>query len=430
MAIRIHAKAAILAASLATAMLPTGAMASEVPEVGVPNELPGPGPYVFVTAEQPEITASVVADGLANLYALAFIPGGDALVVERGQRVRVLRGATGPDPVIDEQAIAGVPEYGDTPGIHPFDVLGIQDIEPDPDFAKNGIVYLTYNRPVGFDETRGRITASYVLARARLSDMKLTGLTDLVVSEPEVAIGGSRIIVAGDGTVFAAFGGLSEGAVETSQDLGKIYGKVLRVRTDGSIPDDNPFVRKEGARGEIWTYGHRDPLGLAFDPASGRLVASEHGPQGGDELNELLPGRNYGWPHSTYGTEYVGSALPANPTLPETQTPLQIWSPGIAPNGITFYTGSAFPNWKNNLFVTSARRGQINGTGALIRVAFNENLQEMRQEILLDRLHQRFKDVQQGPDGLLYAITDEANSRVIRISPGPALLQAAGPQHD
>ena len=418
MAIRTHAKAAILAASLATALQPISASASEVPEVGVPNELPGPGPYTFVTAEQPEITATVVAEGLANLYALAFLDGGDALVVERGQRIRILRDATGANPVLDERPISGVPAFGNTPGIHPFDVLGIQDIEPDPDFASNGVVYLTYNRPVGFDEARKRITASYVLARARLSGLQLIEMTDLVVSDPEVAIGGSRIIVGKDGMVFASFGGLSEGAVETSQDLGKIYGKILRVRPDGSIPDDNPFVGHEGARAEIWTYGHRDPLGMAFDPASGRLVASEHGPQGGDELNELLPGRNYGWPNSTYGTEYVGSALPAHPILPDTQTPLQIWSPGIAPNGITFYSGSAFPAWQNNLFVASARRGQINGTGALVRVAFNDNLQEMRQEVLLDALHQRFKDVQQGPDGLVYAITDEANSRVIRISPG------------
>ena len=417
MAIRLFASVSILAAAFASAAAPVQLSASEVPEVGVPNDLPGPGPYVFVTAEQPQIVASIVADGLANLYAIAFLPGGDALVVERGQRVRLLRGATGVDPVVESAAISGIPDYSDTPGIDPFDVLGIQDVEPDPDFADNGIVYLTYNRPVGFDEGRGRITASYVLAKARLSGLELTGLTELLVSEPEVAIGGSRIVVGEGGMLFAGFGGLSEGDVGSAQELGNLYGKVVRVRTDGTVPDDNPFVGHDGARGEIWTYGHRDPLGLAFDPKSGRLVASEHGPQGGDELNELLPGRNYGWPTSTYGTEYAGSALPANPILPDTQAPLQIWSPGIAPNGIAFYTGTALPGWQGNLFVSSARRGQINGTGALIRVAFNDSLQEMRQEILLDALHQRFKDVQQGPDGLLYAVTDEANSRVIRIGP-------------
>ncbi len=414
--------ATILATALSASLVPTVAAASEVPEVGVPNALPGPGPYVFVTAEQPEITATVIADGLSNIYAIALLPDGDALLVERGQRVRLLRGATGDEPLLDEHPIEGVPNYGDTPGINPFDVLGIQDIEPGPDFAENGTVYLTYNRPVGFDETRGRIIASYVLAKARLSGLRLTDLTDLVVSEPEVGIGGSRVIVGKDGMLFASFGGLSEGDIESAQELDNIYGKVLRVRADGTIPQDNPFAGREGARAEIWTYGHRDPLGLAFDPRSGRLVASEHGPQGGDELNELLPGRNYGWPTSTYGTEYVGSSLPANPTLPDTMPPLQIWSPGIAPNGITFYTGSAFPGWENNLFVASARRGQINGTGALIRVVFNDHLQEMRQEVLLDPLHQRFKDVQQGPDGLLYAVTDEPYSSVIRIGPGAPLV--------
>lgn len=395
-------------------------LAADVPEVGVPADLPGPGPFLSASAEQPALKTEIVASGLAHIYSLAFLPGGDALVVERGARLRLLRQATGSKPELVAQPIANVPDYSNAPNIHAFDVLGIQDVKPHPAFATNRLIYFTYNRPVGFDAKAKRITAATVLAQARLEGLALTDVTDVLVGEPRVAVGGSRILIARDGHLFVAVGALSEGDIQSGQRKDTIYGKVLRIRLDGSIPASNPFFRTKGGRREIWTYGHRDPLGLAIDPRSGRFLASEHGPQGGDELNELLPGRNYGWPASTYGTEYGGSRLPVAPVRAGTQPPLQIWSPSIAPNGITFYTGAALPGWTNNLFVASARRGQINGTGALIRVVFNDQLQEMRQEVLLDGLHQRFKDVQQGPDGLLYAVTDEDKAVVVRIGPGIA----------
>jgi len=148
-------------------------------------------------------------------------------------------------------------------------------------------------------------------------------------------------------------------------------------------------------------------------------MASEHGPQGGDEINRILPGRNYGWPRYTYGTEYGGSPLPTAPVGPNTEPPIMIWIPAIAPSGIAFYGADKIPAWKNSLFVASARRGEVNSTGALIRVVLNDKLQETRQESLLDGLHQRFKDVRQGPDGLLYALTDEDDSVLMRISPVP-----------
>ncbi|MEO5598426.1 MAG: PQQ-dependent sugar dehydrogenase [Novosphingobium sp.] len=366
------------------------------------------------------VKVDIIARGLSHAYSLTFLPGGDALIVERGARLRLVRQATGGKTELVAQPIANVPEYSKAPNLHPFDVLGIQDVKLHPQFATNRLIYFTYNRPVGFDAAAKRITAATVLAQARLDGLSLTDVKDLLIGEPRVAVGGSRILIGRDGHLFVAVGALSEGDVQSSQRKDNIYGKVLRIGLDGSIPATNPFSHTKGARREIWTFGHRDPLGLAIDPRSGRIVASEHGPQGGDELNELLPGRNYGWPNSTYGTEYSGSRLPAAPVRTGTQAPLQIWSPGIAPNGITFYTGAAMPGWTNNLFVASARRGQINGTGALIRVVFNERLQEIRQEVLLDGLHQRFKDVQQGPDGLLYAVTDEDKAVVVRIGPGPA----------
>jgi len=414
----VSAGLALAAALVGVAAACAPAYAADVPEVGVPSDLPGPGPYLSRSAEQASVKAEIVAEGLAHVYALAFLPGGDALIVERGARLRLLRGATGPRPELVAAPIAGVPEFSKTEHLHPFDVLGIQDVQPDPDFAANRLIWFTMNRPVGYDAAAKRITATTVLARGRLDGMRLTGVKDMLVGEAVVSTGGSRILFGADGKVFVSVGATSESDIQSAQKTGTIYGKVLRISRDGSVPADNPLVGTKGARPEIWTWGHRDPLGLARDPRSGRIVASEHGPQGGDELNEILPGRNYGWPNSTYGTEYGGSALPLAPTAPGTQPPQLIWSPSIAPNGIAFYTGAAMPGWKNSLFVASARRGQINGTGALIRLVLNEQLQEVRQEVLLTDLHQRFKDVRQGPDGLLYAVTDEDKSVVLRIGPG------------
>lgn len=294
-------------------------------------------------------------------------------------------------------------------------MFGIQEVAVDPDFASNRVIYFTYNKPIGLDPGTQRITSAVILARGQLNGLRLSNVKDLLVGEEAVAPGGSRILFGRNGDLFLSVGGLSVVDLEACQRTDNIYGKVLRIMRDGSIPADNPFVGKPGARPEIWTYGHRDPLGLAIEPRSGRVIASENGPVGGDELNELLPGKNYGWPQFTFGTEHGGSRLSSNPVGSGTEAPVMIWSPSIAPSGITFYTGDALPNWKNNLFVASSRRGQINGTGALIRVVFNDKLQEIRQEVLLDGLHQRLKDVRQGPDGRLYAATDEADGTILRI---------------
>ena len=405
-----------LAAAL-TSVPASPAYSSDVKEVGLPSELPGPGPFIFSSAEEAKVKVEIIARGLSHAYSLTFLPDGDALVVERGARLRLLRGATSSDPQLIAQPIANIPAYADAPHLHPDDVLGIQAVALDPDFATNKQIFFTYNKPIGFDPEAQRITSATILARGELHGQRLTKLTDLLVGEVVVGTGGSRILFGQNDDLFVSVGALSIGDTDSAQRTDNIYGKILRIARDGAIPTDNPFVETKGARPEIWTYGHRDPLGLAMDPRSGRIVASEHGPQGGDELNEILPGRNYGWPRFTFGTEYGGSSLPVNPVGNGTEAPVMFWSPSIAPNGITYYTGDILPGWKNNLFVTSARRGQINGTGALIRVVLNENLQEIRQEVLLDALHQRFKDVRQGPDGLLYAVTDEENSVVLRIGP-------------
>lgn len=403
-------------AALASVM-PAPAYSSDVKEVGVPSQLPGPGPFIFASAEEARVKVEIIASGLSHAYSLAFLPDGDALIVERGLRLRLLRGATGADPKLIAQPIANIPTYVDLPHLHPDDVLGIQAIALDPDFATNRQIFFTYNKPIGLDTATQRITAATVLARGELDGMRLTKLKDLLQGEAVVGAGGSRILFGRGNEVFVSVGALSVGDIDSAQRTDNIYGKILRISRDGTIPPDNPFVKTAGARPEIWTYGHRDPLGLAMDPRSGRILASEHGPQGGDELNEIRPGGNYGWPRFTFGTDYGGSSLPTNPVAADIQAPLMFWSPSVAPNGIAFYTGEILPEWKNNLFVTSARRGQINGTGALLRIVLNDNLQEVRQEILLDSLHQRLKDVRQGPDGKLYVVTDEDQSVVMRIGP-------------
>lgn len=373
--------------------------------------------YRFDSAEQHGVSARVIARGLSHIYSLAFLPGGDALVVERGVRLRLLRGATSDKPELVAEGIGGLPDYSKQDHVHPDDVLGIQDIALHPAFASNRMIYFTYNKPVAFDAKAGRLTVSSVLARARLDGMRLVEMKDLMTGEPVIGAGGSRIQFGREGLVYVSVGALSTGDIMSAQRVDNIYGKVLRLNDDGTPAAGNPFARRKGARAEILTYGHRDPLGLAIDPQTSALVASEHGPQGGDELNVILPGRNYGWPVSTYGNEYGGSPLPHAPVNAGTEGPTMVWLPAIAPSGIAFYSGDKFPHWKNNLFITSARRGQINGTGALIRVVFNDKVQELRQEVLLDGLHQRFKDVRQGPDGLLYAVTDEDSAVVVRLSP-------------
>jgi len=406
-------------AVLLAAVLAASAGGAEPKQVGLVPVPVGSGPYHYNSAEQHDIRVDILVRELAHGYSFAFLPNGDALIVERGVRLRLLRNATGANPTLVAMPVAGTPDFSGSEYLHPDDLLGIQDVALHPDFAKNQLIYYTYNRPVGYDAGAKRLTVAMVLAQARLKDLRLTDTEDLLVGEAAVGVGGSRILFGKGNDIFLSVGGLSIGDIESSQRTDNIYGKILRIRSDGTIPRDNPFATVQGARTEIYSFGHRDPLGLAFDAASGNVIASEHGPQGGDEVNRILPGRNYGWPNYSYGVEYGGSPLPTTPVGPGTEPPLMVWMPAIAPSGIAFYTGDRIPGWKGNLFIASARRGEINGTGALVRVVFNDKLQELRQESLLEDLHQRFKDVRQGPDGLLYALTDESDSVLLRISPQP-----------
>jgi aldose sugar dehydrogenase len=391
--------------------------ASCAENIGIAPVTVGAGPYCFDTAEQHGIRVDILARGLTHAYSLAFLPDDAALVVERGVRLRLIRGVTTASPVLVETPVVGIPDFSATEHVGPEDVLGIQDVAIHPEFSRNHLVYYTFNRPVGFDPVAKRLRSVTVLARARLDGLRLVDSQDLVTGDVAHDVGGSRILFGPGNFVYVTVGAISDGDISSAQRTNNVYGKVWRVRDDGSIPDNNPFAKVKGARREIYTLGHRDPLGIALDAASGSIIASEHGPQGGDKINLILPGRNYGWPQHTYGTDYAGSPLPTRPVGPHTEPPLVVWMPAIAPSGISFYESQRMPAWKHNLFIASARRGEIDHTGTLVRLVFNDKLQEIRQESLLESLHQRMRDVRQGPDGLLYVLTDEDDSVLMRIGP-------------
>ena len=224
------------------------------------------------------------------------------------------------------------------------------------------------------------------------------------------------IAFAKDGTIFMTTGAATG---NLAQDPNSDYGKVLHFNDDGSIPGGNPFVGRAGYKPEVYTLGHRDQLGLAIHPETGAGYSSENGPNGGDEINLILPGRNYGWPVVSYGRAYDGPRISEAPTRDAFEPPLVVWIPSIALSGMTFYSGDKFPAWKGNVFVGGMRQGEIAGTGRLDRAVSNAKMEELRRESLLSELHQRIRDVRQGPDGYIYVLTEEEDGALPRIEPAP-----------
>jgi glucose/arabinose dehydrogenase len=368
---------------------------------GLPVPPLGAGPFVFETAEARKIRVTVVARGLSHPWSLVFLPDGNLLVTERPGRLRVVRNG-----VLDPTPISGVPRpRTDGNG-------GLMDIAIHPKFAENRLVYLTYTKPV----ENGRGTPA--LARGRLDGNALVDVKDLVV--PEAYDGnsglGGRIVFGRDGMIYFATGG---NIPKVSQDPASLRGKILRLRDDGSVPPDNPFVNRAGYRPEIFTLGHRNTLALIVHPETGAVWNSENGPNGGDEINIILAGRNYGWPLVSFGREYPGPRVSEHPTREGFESPLVTWIPSIAASGMTVYTGERFPAWKGNAFVGAMRTGEIQGTGHLQRIVFNAKTEEIRRESMLNELRQRIREVRQGPDGLLYLLTDEDDGALLRIEPLP-----------
>lgn len=389
-----------------------GALAQQPPRIGIAPVTLDSEPYVFDTAEQHGIKVSLLAKDFGRPFAIEFLPGGDLLIVERGTGLRLLRGATSQSPTLDAGLVPGMPRPAEGPSS-----VGVQDIALHPQFATNHWLYFTFNdpaqRPEGDTRAPNQQFAAFKLMRGRFENDRLTAVETLIAGEAAPALG-SRIAFGPDGKVFVTVGGAYG---DEAQDLGTIYGKVLRLADDGSIPADNPFVSRQGAHPAIFSYGHRDHHGLMVHPETGAVLNAEHGMNGGDEVNLVRPGANYGWPIHTFSRKYDGSRGSDQPTAPGIELPLILWSPSIAPSGLMIYRGDRFPAWKGNLFVGSARRGEIDSTGGLERVVLGADMGDVRRETLLTGLHQRVRDVAEGADGLIYILTDGNENAVLRIEP-------------
>jgi glucose/arabinose dehydrogenase len=411
-------KSGIVGACAVAALLllaPPDAAAQQPQNIGIAPVSITESSYTFDTAEQHKIHVVVVIKGLKHPFAIALLPSGDALVSERGASLRIVHGAAGASPTLDPQPISGIPALDSS-----YRNAGLHDVVLHPQFAKNKWVYFTFNkpgRPPAPDAKPPVLRESRVaLMRGQLNGHALTHVEELFVGESGGSTSGSRIAFGKDGLVYmttgAPFG-------DEAQRLDNVYGKVLRLRDDGKVPPDNPFVGRADAKPEIFTYGHRDQLGLTVQPETGVVLNAEHGPNGGDEVNLLQAGKNYGWPKVSFGRAYEGPRISESPVAEGVEQPIIVWLPSIAPSGLTFYSGDRFPAWKGNLFIGSSRRGEVPRTGGLERVVLNDKLEELRRETLLTELHQRIRDVRQGPDGLLYAITDEDDGVIFRIEPAP-----------
>jgi len=366
----------------------------------------GAGPWTYATYERgTKIRVSVVTKGLSHPWSLAFLPGGDVLLTERSGRLRLLHeGRLVPEPI---QGLSGLA------------IDQLFDIALHPDFAKNRFVYLTYIKKGPRPDGSKGYWATTALARGRFDGHALTEVADVFVADawqPLQGGDGSRVIFAPDGKMY--FASSHRRNEKLPQDPDSDVGKILRLNDDGSIPKDNPFVGQPGHKPEIFSLGHRTILGLTIHPATGQLWETENGPQGGDEVNIIRAGRNYGWPVVTYGRDYDGKKVSPTPWKEEMEAPELFWVPSITTSGMTFYTGDKIPAWKGNLFVGAMTVGRIPRTGHIERIVFNENGEQRRESLLTD-LKQRIRDIRQGPDGLLYLITDENEAAMLRIEPAP-----------
>jgi glucose/arabinose dehydrogenase len=346
---------------------------------------------VFQTAGD-RIRVVTIVEGFDYPWSLAFLPDGNMLVTERVGRLRIVRNG-----VLDPQPIAGLRP------VHFREHGGLLDIALHPHFADNRLVYLTYS-------LAGEQGATIALARGRLEGTALTDVQDIFIADAWSTSDwqfGSRIAFGNDGTLYMSIGDRNER--HRAQDLKDHAGTIIRIRDDGSVPNDNPFVGHPHARSEIYSFGHRNVQGLAIHPETGTLWASEHGPYGGDEVNVILPGKNYGWPLATFGRDYDGAAISKSACAPNTTPPFEFWVPSIGVSGMTFYSGKQFSSWTGDLFVGALAERKVQ------RVTYS-NAGPYGHESLLANLGYRVRDVREGPDGLIYVVTDGAG-RILRIEP-------------
>jgi glucose/arabinose dehydrogenase len=382
----------IVAAAIAATVLITPASAQRRGGIPVPP-LPA-GPIEYQTGAM-DIRVVVLARGLQNPWSMAFMPDDSLLITERPGRLRLYRDGELSDP------IPGLPD-----SISSNFISGLFDIELHPDFEQNSVVYLTYNK--GRDGARD-VTA---LARGVFDGAALHDVEDIFIAEGASSV--SRLLFGPDGKLYMSTYGEPG---ETAQDPMNYAGKILRLNDDGSAPEDNPFYGREGYHPELYTLGHRTPESLIIHEPTGQIWETEMGPNGGDEANIIVAGGNYGWPYVSLGRSYAGPFQPDKFHREGMIDPVVSWVPSISTTGATFYTGDRLAAWKGDLFVGGVRYGEIPGTGRLQRIAFNENMEELRRESLFEDLRHRIRDVRQGPDDLLYVITDEADGALLRIEP-------------
>ncbi len=391
--------------ALTFALILSGGSVSAQTRGGVPALPPPDRPVVINTDVVPQVRVVPIVSGLSHPWGMAFRSNGDILVTEREGRLRIIR-----DGKLLERDIPGVPEvFADG------DRAGLLDIALHPDDDR--VVYLTYTKAIEYE---GEPAQTVALSRGRLDGDRLTDVHDIFVAKGlDDGIAASRILFHPDGTLFMSVGG-SYVFAQTghyAQDPGTHFGKLLRLNDDGTAAHDNPFIGYADYLPEIYSMGHRNQLGLSFHPETGELWASENGPQGGDEVNIIVPGGNYGWPIASYSRQYIGDWVTDTPWLAEFEDPEVLWWPSIAPSGMVFYTGEHFPEWQGNLFVGSMMVGRMFRTGHLEMIVFNRDGEEIRREWLLTEFKQRIRDVRQGPDGYLYILTEEDDAVLLRLEP-------------
>lgn len=336
-----------------------------------------------------------VAKGLDHPYSLAFLPDGTILVTERAGRLRMIKAGT-----LQPPPIAGVP------AVHTGSQAGLFDVVLHPKFAENNILYLTY---AAGDNSAN---ATHV-ARARFDGASLQDVQVIFKAAPFKDTNnhyGGRMAFLADGTFALTIGDGFEYR-ERAQDKGSDLGKIVRLNDDGSVPKDNPFVGQPNVRPEIYSTGHRNEQGLVFDAATNKLYETEHGPQGGDELNVIEAGRNYGWPIITYGMDYSGAYVSPFKERPGLEQPIAVWTPSMAPSGTAIYHGDKFPAWEGDIFVGALAFKHLR------RVDLDETGKVVGEEQLLTERNERIRDVRVSPDGYLYVTTDEENGKVLRIEP-------------
>jgi len=344
-------------------------------------------------SEKAEILVETVARGLDHPWGLAFLPDGRMLVTEKPGRLRIVSADGQLSP-----ALSGVPRvYAQGQG-------GLLDVALDPKFSENRLAYLTYAEP-----REGGVATAAGRGRLNAAGTALEGFEAIFRQQPAVSGPnhfGSRLAFTPEGKLFISTG--ERFKFDPAQNLSNHLGKMIRINPDGSVPPDNPFVNRSDARPEIWSYGHRNIQGLAIHPGTGALWEGEFGPLGGDEINIPDPGRNYGWPLVSWGDHYDGRKIPKPPTRPDLADAVHHWTPSISFSGVAFYMGDAFPDWRGNLLLAGL------GSEALTRLSLDGTRVTGEERILMG---ERIRDVESGPDGFVYLLTDSAQGRILRLKP-------------